>query len=506
MKKRLISLLICTAALWASCSVLDIEPKTEWTANSVPTELSHLEGLVYGGYNRLYSALLSGFVIYGDERADVYYNNSYNEPNHERIVRNRLDPNMSQANWSSFYQAVKQANVVIFHTPEMIRKGTVTAAEANSLLGQAYCQRAFAYFWIVRIWGDAPIVTRPLLHSEENFDVARSPVSEVLDLVHHDLDSALRYIPAQVSATSVTRSTFSPVAVRAIKAHAYMWEYRYQEAIGQLNLAIPTATTLYRLANLYNASQIPAENTTFRAFVTSTEFSHMFNSSGASNNLESIFELVASEEDGDINNAFDDFWVSATTPYFAVREDFSAIFPSNDFRFYASIGAEPASGKRRALKWVQNYARGNPRNIVLIRLADLKLLRAEARAMIAGFDPTNAQRTEIMADVNDIIVRARGPQAAYTNYLDRDLWDRESFIDVIKTERRRELAFEGQRWFDLVRWGDAVSALAAMRESTRGIYVLGTGAVNLDPRAIVWPIYLLEIRRSKHIVQNEYYR
>ena len=56
----------------SSCSILDIEPVSEWNAASVPTEMNHVEAILYGGYQRLGTVLLSGFIHYGDARADVY--------------------------------------------------------------------------------------------------------------------------------------------------------------------------------------------------------------------------------------------------------------------------------------------------------------------------------------------------------------------------------------------------------------------------------------------------
>ena len=513
--KIIISFSICALALLVSCDVLDLEPKTQWSSTNMPTELAHLQGLVRGGYQSLGGALQQGFLIYGDERADVYYVNDPTATTHDKIARSMLEVEMSQANWRSFYQVIKNANVVIHHTPEMISNGMVlTDSQArrnavNTLLGQAYCQRAFAYLWIIRIWGDAPIVTEPIYNSEDVIDVPRSPVALVLEQMHHDLDSALKYIPAQTTAASITRTAFSPVAARAIKAHAYMWDHQYEKAIEQLDLAIPTSATssLYRLATLHDASQTPVDNAVFRTWIGNTEFSRMFNSSGPSSNLESIFELSYSEDDGDINNVFDS-WFTATMTTFRARDDFHSIFPGNDFRLYASFGI--GTGKIAVTKWVFNYTRGNPRNILLIRLADLKLLRAEARMMLVpeSSDLTDEERTAIMLDINDIIRRARGPLAVHEpdQYLDRDVWLREDFVNVIKMERRRELAFEGHRWFDLVRWGDAVEALAAMEEAAAGYAAFNTGPVDLDPRGIVWPIHISEIRRSKYIEQNEFYR
>ena len=76
----------------------------------------------------------------------------------------------------------------------------------------------------------------------------------------------------------------------------------------------------------------------------------------------------------------------------------------------------------------------------------------------------------------------------------------------MKSERRKELAFEGHRWFDLVRWGDVNNALSAMEPAVDATYVFDTGGFTIYERAIIWPIHINEIRRSKYIEQNEYYK
>lgn len=79
-------------------------------------------------------------------------------------------------------------------------------------------------------------------------------------------------------------------------------------------------------------------------------------------------------------------------------------------------------------------------------------------------------------------------------FLDRNTYPYEAFKDLILEERKFELCYEGHRWFDLIRCGKAVEILKNRVN------------IDLDPAALVWPIYIEEIRRSPNIEQNEYYK
>ena len=471
----------------------------------MPTEQSHIEAILNGAYVRLGASLLSGFVYYGDARADVYYTTSSTAVTADKIVHSNLENDMSQASWSNFYQAIKQANLNIYHIPRMVADGTLDAEEVNDMLGQSYCLRAMAYFWVVRIWGAAPLITTPVLSTDDDFDMPRSPEADVFAQIHRDLDSAYVYLTS--SEKNITR--FTRPAAQALRAQVYMWQKEYAKALVELNEVIDKGG--YSLEPLYNASLTAADTDAFRSEIAKTGFSKMFNSQQNSGSTESIFELSFSTSDGDTNNTFDSFW-TATTATFVVREDFVNFLKENvsDLRYYASVGKQGSNGKSRCKKLVMDYTRGDARNIILMRLGDMLLLRAEARLGLVEDDVlTPVEADSVMMDINAIMVRAAGPDAEI--FYDKDDegykdWEKKDFVELLKSERRKELAFEGQRWFDLVRWGEVNKALSAMVPAEEATYVFDTGGFTIDERAIVWPIHINEIRRSKYIEQNEYYR
>ena len=512
--KQLRYILASSLLLLGSCSILDIEPTSEWNAESVPTEMNHVEAILYGGYQRLGSALVSGFVYYGDARADVYYANGTTAVSQDKMIRSTLEIEMSQANWSNFYQVVKQANLNIYHIPRMIEAGTIEADEAEDFLGQSYVLRAYTYFWMVRIWGGVPLVLEPIFTANDNITIPRSSIEKVFEQIHSDLDQAILYLDNPSSSSYVKKqTTFNYWSALGLRAHAYMWQHNYTEALPVLDELINEGG--YKLTELYDASLTLKDNSAARTEIAKTAYSKMFNSELASGSPESIFELSFSTADGDSNTAFDGMW-SGTTPTLVAREDLAEIFGLDDYRFYAGF-RQLSGGKRKAMKWVMNFTRGDARNVVLMRLADFILLRAEARLCLAGDNLTDAEKEAVVADLNQIVTRAKGPDFAWVPTGDSDtsyeFFTKEDFFDQVKLERRKELVFEGQRWFDLIRWGDVNKALGEMVEAESATYIFDTGAHQLkvgdsfESGQLVWPIYLNEIRRSNgKIEQNQYYK
>lgn len=481
MKKFLIYLLI-TCSIWNySCSLLDVEPTTSWTGENMPTEEAHLKSLLYAGYERLQSALRINFLSYGEMRADVFYNNAFNA-SVDKMVNNRLDNSMPQASWRTFYEIIRQANLVIKFTPELLEKKVLPEASANDLMGQAYALRAYTYFYIVRIWGDAPLVLHPFLSNDDLVPMSKEPQERVFEQIHADLAEAVRLLPQ----SSSSRTTLTRTAAHAIDAHAYAWEHKYQEALDKANIVLNNTT--YTLVPLYNES-INVSDKDFKAKVQGTEYANIFN---VGRSKESLFELAFSLADGDENQYLTSY-LSGNFPYVRPNEKYAQTFDDADWR--AVIAHEMASnGRYKTTKFTIGFSADvDTRNIVLLRLADIYLLKAEA---IANLGDSDEDRKNAMLIVNKIRNRAGGPtfEIPATDYLDRQLYDADGFKNLILEERKFELTYEGHRWFDLVRNGKAVEVV---RENV---------GIEIDPRSLVWPIHIEEIRRGDGIEQNEYYK
>lgn len=481
MKKFILYLFLGTSLTISSCNILEIEPTTEWTGTNIPTEEAHLYGVLFGGYGRLQTALRVNFMVYGDMRSEVYFNNAFNV-NIDKVVSNRLDNGMSLASWRTFYEVIKQANIVLKYTPELLEQRTITEAVANDLMGQAYILRAYTYFYLVRIWGDLPLVTGPFLSNNDLVPHGREPQAKVFEQIHLDLEEGARLLPT----SGTSRTTFTQAAAYAIDAHIYAWEHNYEKVIEQADLVLNN--TNYSLASLHSTS-ISVNDPDFVGKVHATEFADIFN---VGRSKESIFELAFSMDDGD-NNQYLTSYLSGGFPIVRPHPEYAETFDDADWRAVIAHRLN-SNGTYTVTKFTIGFSSDvDTRNIVLLRLADLYLLKAEA---IVHLDDTDDDRKAAMELVNTIRHRAGGAdfEIPEEEYLDREIWSQDYLKSFILEERKFELTYEGQRWFDLVRNDKAIEIV---KERV---------GIDIHPLSLIWPIHIEEIRRGEGVEQNEYYK
>lgn len=479
MKKNIIIFLL--SMLVVSCE-LQLTPTTEWTGRNFPTEESQLYGLLYGGYKEIQSALGINFLHFGEMRADAFQMNAFSV-NNDKIISNKLDNGMSITSWLPFYKIVQQANLVIKFTNDAIVDGYISEETSKDLLGQAYTMRAFSYFYINRIWGDAPLILEPYLYADDDINIGRTDKSVIFTQIHEDLNNGIDLL----SNNYKKPTTFSKNAAYAIKAHAHAWQHDYDSVIIIADKLL--SNNDLRLESLYSTS-IDVTSSNFTEYVESTPYSDIFNKG---NSRESIFEIAYDIGGGDDSRSLSSY-LSSSYPFIRPRIPFIESFNEElDWRYHQALKRN-TSTSYTAKKFTINFQNDvDSRNIVLYRLSDIYLLKAEATLQLGDSD---ADRINAMELVNTIRNRAGGPDFTIPEeeFLDRELYTRELIQNVVLNERKLELCFEGHRWFDLIRNNKVVEVLKAEK------------GIDLDIRSIVWPIHLEEIRRSKLIEQNEYYK
>src|ERR1044071_8897548 len=122
---------------------------------------------MYGGFQQTMigeSQFNNRITWWGDARSDNIQNSTPNASSNE-VHFNNLTPNNTYADWSPLYTVIGRANLIIERINDVnkvaVQKEQLTDLEINSYTSQAYAMRAVAYFWILRVWGDAPIRTKP---------------------------------------------------------------------------------------------------------------------------------------------------------------------------------------------------------------------------------------------------------------------------------------------------------------------------------------------------------
>ena len=394
--------------------------------------------------------------------------------------------------WDNFYNVIKQANLVLYNTPILVTAGKITPVNGDNYMGQAYCMRAFAYFWVIRVWGDAPLVLAPFTDGRSIKEV-RKPSEQVLDTIQSDLDKAAVLIPS----ASIDRFTFTRTAVYAIQAQVNAWRHNWPAVITSADKILNSTTTNpivnsnYSLVQLYDS--VAAKSffgDILNDIMINTEYSKMFN---IGSSKESIFELPFSATDYENNNSLFGL-LGDTYPTIKPRPEFMGQYLTNDWRQHINSWSTEKAMKYFNGTFVKTT---DVRNIVLLRLAETALLKAEALLFLNDTEPdslTKVTNTKSAMDIVNLIrYRAGGPtlMTPDSTYL---TYGAEQIKDIVLDERKLELAFEGHRYFDLIRTGNVARIMGPINGQT-------------NPLSFVWPIQLDEIRNSNGVlIQNEYYK
>jgi len=422
MKTRFLSLVAIAMMVGACDSALNTEPTASIDAG---TALSNKRGIGLG-LNGVYRRTLSGNlwgrdeVVYPDLYADNLDFSGTFATDREVALRNVTATNGDILGiWQVDYEGINRANSVIDALPAVT---DMTDAEKAVARGEALFMRALFYDELVRWFGGVPLV---LVHSEgvgPESNVARSTQAETYAQIEKDLNEAIGVLP---NARNNGRATQG--AARALLARVQMDELKNTEARDNATLVINN--TLYKL-NAAFGDNWRTKNTS-----------------------ESIFEIQST-----INStnslAFWYYPVNLGGRYgFAPSATLNNAFEANDARKAITINTITASGA--TLRYGNKYSRINTQddNIPVLRLAEMYLIRAEANARL------NASAATVLADLN--VLRAR---AGLPNLDPAVVSTQGALLDAVLQERRVELAMEGQRFFDLRRFGKAVTVLGINAE------------------------------------------
>ncbi len=404
-------LLLFALAGLASCKkFIELQPADKTTSEVTFSNVKNAENAVNGLYaNFSTSGLIYSTRLYTDISLlsdELKTSNSGSTP----FAENNITPSFSGllSFWSGHYAVINDANVIIDHLPGV---PGISADKLAAWTGEAKLVRAWNYLYLTQLFGKVPKVTSSAWR--DNASLGRSSVDDIYAFILQDLKDAEAGLPHDYSDATLTRIRATKAAARALQVKLYMLKKDWTNAELMATAVINDSVT-YSLQSSY---------------------ADVF----TANSKESIWELWFGEKTP--NGVYNAFVFGARAQYTPSTKMVLAFNASiGDARTAVSISAGKVN------KYPSNTARTK-----LLRLADIYLLRAEARAQLN-------KTTESASDLNRI--RTRANLAATTASTKDDL------LLAIENERYLELAFEGQRWFDLVRTGRADAILKVVKPAT----------------------------------------
>jgi hypothetical protein len=434
--KRFFRYTAILATVWlASCTeVLQPKPVDLLVDNLVLNEPADVEPARIGAYSAL-RGMASTNMMAGDFTADYIRHNGTFTDYRELGTKQITSSNGAAASlWSNLYRTIYVSNFVMERLPTI---SGVPESTKKQVIAEMRFLRGYANFIGANTFGDIPKVINT--DQATNRNIPKSPKADILAWVLEDWIAAekdLATIEAGSTATVVNGTYANKISAEGMLARYYLYQKNW--ALAEQFATKVIDAKVYSLETNYE--DIVAKDFT----------------------KESMLEVGYALSDDPGTSAF-----GLTNLFIGRRE----VIPSDQV-VLSLLSTD--SGTRRAtvsfnsqnLKgddngWtMQKY--GTPdndnNNIVLMRLAEIYIIRAEARAQQNKLTGT----TGAIADLNVLRARAKAPNVSAANQAE--------VISAVERERVYELAFEGHRWYDLIRTGRLQAVMTAFSPNWKSTY------------------------------------
>ncbi len=369
--------------------------------------------------------------------------------------------------WQSAYEGINRVNYLTQYKDLNLAGENITFPGKEALYGETYFLRAFYYFTLVKMFGDVPLFVDRRLGVTETNTLTRSPKTAVYAQIEKDLTDAIAVLPV----VQTEQGRASKYAAQALLGKVYLYQGKYTEAAAMLENVINKFNLVTNFGSIFLQSGENGAESVFEIQYSNGQATYdwghptrnqgnlvvqqsgvrgfagvngMPYASGWSTNLPTS-NLAAIYAAGDQRKDVTLFNVEA---YKVANPQFNIVYQVAPYRntgFYSGK-YQPRVGESSG-QIELNY--GN--NFRTIRYADVLLMAAEANNKAAAPNDIKA-----LTYLN--LVRRR----AFGNTSNDITLTGTALGDAIFAERRRELAMEGEYFFDLVRTGKAATALAPL--------------------------------------------
>lgn len=425
--KRVLMLVVLVVVFSGCDSFVDVElPSSQLTSPTVFDESATANAAMTDLYSKLRdSGLLTGRAsgmsislgMYADELD--YYGTSLADIQH--FYNNSVLPRNSAVAewWGSSYNIIYSANTVY----EGVSAATkLSQADKDQLMGEALFVRGLVHFHLVNLFGNIPYITTT--HYEQNQVVSKMPVAEVYSRIIADLEAAKGLLPADYFGGQRIRP--NKLAASALLARVYLYNGNNAEASNEASSLI-NETGTYSLVADFDAAFLKGSSST-------------------------IWQLMPQDAGGNTGEGANLIFTSVPPTFAALTGGLITAFEPGDLRkdHWVRALTDGTNTWYHSFKYKQQTNTGTSEEYsIVIRLPELYLIRAEARAK-QGFITGAAD------DLNTIRNLAGLPNTTAANL--------QEILEAVLRERRVELFTEGgHRFFDLKRAGQLDNVLTPVK-------------------------------------------
>jgi hypothetical protein len=495
MKKTVYIGLLSTLVILGSCSdFLDKEPYEDPSAEALKDEASAI-ALVNGAYQPLQRPKLYNMRIWA---LDIIAGNSEvgaggGTDGIETVTLADFVATADNAAaldiWRGPNPGILYCNTVLESVPDM----NINETLKNRCIGEAKFLRAHYYFILVQLFGNVPVATSTPKPGDNLLSARIDTMTIYNEIILPDLKEAVNLLPVRESYSGNDVGRASKGSAAGMLAKVYLTLGMYQECLEMCELVESLGYTLNPDYSDCFGGESKHKNTAESLFevqyygLTKADFWN------DENQACWLSTYMGPRNTGWVGGAYG--WNQPTQEFIDqyepgdLRKDKTILYegcPSFDGNTYKSTMSNTGYNVRKFLVplSVSPDYNTNSANVIVLRFADVLLMKAEALNELGQ-----------TKDAEKPLYQVR-ERVGLTNRADVEKLTQEQMRDKIRHERRIELAFEGHRWFDILRWDDGQYALD---------FLHSIGKINATQKHLLFPIPQKERDANPNLTQNQGY-
>lgn len=559
-------------AMTCSCEdFLTIYPTDKVVLENYWKTKTDVENVVANSYRKMIqSSFTERLIVWGELRGDNVILGNNPSTNVKNIMEANLLAENGYNDWSHFYSIINNCNIVMHFAPEVMNEDPdFTQGDLDVTMGEMLALRALCHFYLVRTFRDIPLLKEAMIDDSQNLYQAQSTPLEALDFILDDLYKAEGLVMASGNYPNISdnKGRITKNAVRAIIADALLWKAAfaqyaakgddqgvkqyYTECIAfcdsalndqlRYNLNYEEENKIKsdgKIDEVYPLEHQPVKNTGNATYLDLPYYKVFYQ---GNNRRESIFELQHTNisEGGNYHVPYFygyDYKVGQlSAPRYMAETGSQGLYKATDYRRVTNINI-PTSGEvdmYPIIKCTYRYASGTIEkpeypsnnklattgdsryiseknmNTILYRTSDVMLMKAEALALRNDtVVPGNQDLRKSFELVKAVYYRSNPYKVTNADSIKYSS-DAATMQALVLEERQRELAFEGKRWYDLVRkalrdgqTNDMLDVLVDHKYETNQKAIRSKMAA-ID--CLFFPIYQREIETNPLLKQNPAY-
>lgn len=512
----------------AGCKKLDLGPSYQDTDLTFWENPDAAEQILNNCYAGMYS---DDYYFFNESLSDNSFNSSsVNGGAVRSIAAGAYDGRTSRiaGEWSYHFGGIRNVNNLLANID---RVPNLDGSLKARYLAEARFIRAFHYFHLVTWYGDVPLIKHEISY-DESFQIARTAKADVLSFILTELDEVTAALPLNSEYGDADKGRITKGAAAALKARVLLYESKWSDAAGVLDefmkgtygvyTLFPSFAGIFQPENennsevILNMEFVPVQRTQSmqRFFIPFTEGT-LITGMAPSQSLVDDFIMTNGKGIRETGSGYNE-----NTPYVNRDPRLEATIIHDGSSFVTKKGetvtirTAPGTGDNAIdkadasqtgyyfRKYYDRTADGNNNsglNLILIRYADVLLMYAEAKTMMGQMDAATWDKT-----IRALRQRAGFTDPAALNFSNYSGLGTPAMTDLVRRERRTELALESQRVFDIRRWKIAETV---MNGNLYGMKV-GNSHVVADRRVFdaskhyLWPVPQADIEMNNNLLPN----